>query len=239
MSHFKKWTSKPPPVEGMWTVVGGLPAGPEHISALPALTSLAQPHCPQFKLIFSCTHWYSHSSCYGWCTSGCSVSLLTGYRGHSAWSSCPFWLVMVSILIGHGIYSNWSQQYFSLVTMSILIGHSIHLDWSQCPFWFIRTSFYLVPMQWQLLNILPITPSVHRESFQLRPDLIRSSVFPQGTGPVWDLDRGHWVAQSCGEDRSQPSLTPPGASLRAVTPWSYNWTLFYFIFLPLLFITGL
>ena len=114
-----------------------------HLSAA-SIDQLGTTTLPQFKLIFSCTPWYSHSSCYGWCTSGCSVSLLTGHRGHSGWSSCPFWLVMVSILIGHGIYSNWSQQYFSLVTMSILIGHSIHLDWSQCPFWFIRTSFYLV-----------------------------------------------------------------------------------------------
>lgn len=134
LSHCKKWTSKPPTVGGMWTGVGGLPAGPERTSALPALTNLAQSCCPQFKLIFSCTHWYSHSSCYGWYTSGCSVSLwlvteaiLLGYHVHFDWSWHLFQLVTAIFLIGHNVHSNWSQHPFRLVTLSILIYQDIIL----------------------------------------------------------------------------------------------------------------
>ena len=157
MSRCKKWISKPP----RWGNVNrsmSLPAGPERISAQPALSSLSQSHCPQFKLTFSCTHWYSRSSCYSWCTSGCSVSLLTGHHVHSDWSWYPFWLVMAFIPAGHSNIShwsqwpsNWSQHPFQLVTVSILIYQDIIL--------------LLVPLQWQLLYTLRITPSVHREPF--------------------------------------------------------------------------
>lgn len=85
LSHCKVDLSHP--LLGNVVQVGGLPAEPERISALPALTSLAQSCCPQLKLIFSCTLVQpQRMAVYIWLLS----FPLTGHRGHSAWLSCPF-----------------------------------------------------------------------------------------------------------------------------------------------------